>query len=221
MSSNNKLSSNKPTMSTISPILVKFLDQILVPLDINETDLPLISFEGLYRATYEMVLKKKGEELLNYLTGKVRQYVENEATVINNLDLSVDDVTFIKTTSHICWRIHKKMQMIGNACMYLDRVVVQPKTKEEDVVKTLREIFWEIYSPLILTPIIRQRVTDCLKRIHEKNNDNLIDKKNYIAIITFIDKPRDKSHNKDDNISTSTDNNAVLLEMVMNKLKTN
>ena len=93
---------------------------------INRRDASGLSFEELYRAAYNMVLRRHGDELYR---GLVEVTKEHLADVASDVDAARGD-TFAVTLEKK-WREHQKsMSMIRDILMYMDRIYAPPNQLE-------------------------------------------------------------------------------------------
>ena len=93
---------------------------------INRRDASGLSFEELYRAAYNMVLRRHGDELYR---GLVEVTKEHLADVASDVDAARGD-TFAVTLEKK-WREHQKsMSMIRDILMYMDRIYAPPNALE-------------------------------------------------------------------------------------------
>ncbi|CAD5230943.1 unnamed protein product [Bursaphelenchus okinawaensis] len=88
-----------------------------------------LSFEELYRNSYNMVLNKKGEVLYEGLSNVLIKHLEED--VCKQVEESIGRNRFLDTLNSV-WQDHETaMTMIRDILMYMDRVYVEQEKKEK------------------------------------------------------------------------------------------
>lgn len=91
--------------------------------EIENKNASKLSFEELYRKSYNLVLRKHGKQLYESVAQLVEAHLlELKDSLNNKLALKVDTHVFLKEVSNI-WSDHLlSMRMVSDVLMYLDRV---------------------------------------------------------------------------------------------------
>lgn len=113
-----------------------------------------LSFEELYRYSYNLVLHKHGDLLYDGVTDKITSHL---LTTVNNLSETQED-SLLEAVA-ISWKEHQiTMTMIRDILMYMDRIYVQQSKR-----RSVYELGLHLYRVTVWEhPSVKMRVVDLL-----------------------------------------------------------